>query len=299
MDKQNDWKVIDSGRKVNGKTENMFGKQSNENKFQETNLFELLEFEDEPESPEEKTKMSFGNMMKIKSEVKQSQKTKRNKHKFGEFECGTCMPNNPTRYCKERAQGPKKKISEFPPEMVDDDDDDEEWKVYKRAQVPRFSRTYVEGRPKEINVVGVSGEKKKRKGKVTVDSGAEASVWPASSVAWDNVFETEDSRKGIGFVAANGTRMENYGGTRVKFEKDGKTKMMNFQVTDCKKPLASVAKIIERGNRVVFDEEESYILNKLTGEKIKLERERGTFVMVVEFEVDEAEESNSCFRRHA
>jgi len=75
--------------------------------------------------------------------------------------------------------------------------------------------------------------------------------------------------------------------------------MMNFQVTDCKKPLASVAKIIERGNRVVFDEEESYILNKLTGEKIKLERERGTFVMVVEFEVDEAEESNSCFRRHA
>ena len=60
-----------------------------------------------------------------------------------------------------------------------------------------------------------------------------------------------------------------------------------------------MAKIIERGNRVVFDEEESYILNKLTGEKIKLERERGTFVMVVEFEVDEAEESNSCFRRHA
>ena len=132
-----------------------------------------------------------------------------------------------------------------------------------------------------------------------MDSGAEASVWPASSIAWHNVYETEDSGKGIGFVAANGTRMENYGGTRVKFEKDGKLKAMDFQVTDCKKPLASVAKIIERGNRVVFDEDGSYILNKATGEKIQLERERGTFVMVVEFGIDDDEKSNSGFRRHA
>jgi hypothetical protein len=93
--------------------------------------------------------------------------------------------------------------------------------------------------------------------------------------------------------------MENYGGTQVKFEKDGKRKAMNFQVTDCKKPLASVAKIIEKGNRVVFDEDGSFIMNKATGEKIKLERERGTFVMVVEFEMDETEGSKSGFRRHA
>ena len=93
--------------------------------------------------------------------------------------------------------------------------------------------------------------------------------------------------------------LENYGGTQVKFEKDGKLKAMDFQVTDCKKPLASVAKIIDRGNRVVFDKDESYILNKATGENIMLERERGTFVMVVEFEMDEDENTTSCFRRHA
>jgi hypothetical protein len=40
-------------------------------------------------------------------------------------------------------------------------------------------------------------------------------------------------------------------------------------------------------------------LNKATGEKIMLERERGTFVMVVEFEMDEDENTASCFRRHA
>ena len=74
---------------------------------------------------------------------------------------------------------------------------------------------------------------------------------------------------------------------------------MNFEVTDCKKPLASVAKIIDRGNKVVFDQDESYIYNKATGEKIILERERGTFVMLVEFEIDELRDDKSCFRRLA
>jgi len=110
---------------------------------------------------------------------------------------------------------------------------------------------------------------------------------------------TSDSERGIGFVAANGSRMENYGGTQVKFEKYGKVRAMNFEVTDCKKPLASVAKIVDRGNRVVFDQDESYIFNKQTGEKIILERERGTFVMLVEFEVDEHRDETSCFRRLA
>jgi hypothetical protein len=151
-------------------------------------------------------------------------------------------------------------------------------------------------RPLEINVVEGGPRKSKRKGKVTIDSGAEVSIWPAAHVAWDNVKPTPDSEKGIGFVAANGSRMRNYGGTQVKFEKDGKVKAMNFEVTDCKKPLASVAKILERGNRVVFDEDGSYIYNKETGEIIVLERERGTFVMTVEFEVDD---EDTCFRRLA
>ena len=133
----------------------------------------------------------------------------------------------------------------------------------------KFSRTHGAGQSKEINNVQTGSGKAKKKGKVTVDSGAEASVWPASNVAWENVYETEDSAKGIGFVAAYGTRMDNYGGTQVKFEKDGKLKAADFQVTDCKKPLASVAKIIDRGNPVVFDKDESYILNKATGEKLR------------------------------
>jgi len=228
------------------------------------------------------------------------------------------------------SQGAKKVWSEFPPDMIDSEDEGDEANegdgfvqgdhadVRGPLDKPSISRAQgqheellkclekkraqgVKEGPLEINVVeGEHGVKAKRKGKVTIDSGAEVSIWPASHVAWKNVKPTRESERGVGFVAANGARMNNYGGTQIMFKKDGKVKGMNFEVTDCKKPLASVAKIVDKGNRVVFDEDESYIYNKKTGEKIMLERERGTFVMLVEFEVDDkASDENSCFRRHA
>jgi hypothetical protein len=43
----------------------------------------------------------------------------------------------------------------------------------------------------------------------------------------------------------------------------------------------------------------SFIENKKTGERIPLERERGTYVMVVEFEMDAREDSETVFRRPA
>jgi hypothetical protein len=73
----------------------------------------------------------------------------------------------------------------------------------------KFSRTHGAGQSKEINNVRTGSGKVKKKGKVMVDSSAEASVWPASNIAWENSYETEDSAKGIGFVATDGSRMEN------------------------------------------------------------------------------------------
>ena len=81
--------------------------------------------------------------------------------------------------------------------------------------------------PKEINAIE-TGLVKKRSGKVTVDSGAEESVWPATHANWREVHETEESRKGIGFVAANGSRMENYGCTKIQFGQNDIQKSMNF-----------------------------------------------------------------------
>jgi hypothetical protein len=56
-----------------------------------------------------------------------------------------------------------------------------------------------------------------------------------------------------------------------------------FQVTDVGKPLASVSRILDKGNIVVFSRKGSYIMNEATGEKIPIQEEKGTFVMEVEF----------------
>ena len=58
---------------------------------------------------------------------------------------------------------------------------------------------------------------------------------------------------------------------------------MLFQVTDVGKPLASVTRILDKGNTVVFSRKlgGSYIMNNCTGRKIQLTEEKGTFVMDV------------------
>jgi hypothetical protein len=60
---------------------------------------------------------------------------------------------------------------------------------------------------------------------------------------------------------------------------------MMFHVADVAKPLASAAKVCEAGNRIVMDPEpgKSYVENVLTGERMMLKKERGTFVFEVEF----------------
>jgi hypothetical protein len=56
---------------------------------------------------------------------------------------------------------------------------------------------------------------------------------------------------------------------------ENKKKMkIKFQVADVKKPLMAVKRIVQNGNRVVFAESGSYIINDQTGDKLKL-RENG------------------------
>ena len=143
---------------------------------------------------------------------------------------------------------------------------------------------------RELNVVG-----KIRKGKITIDSGAEESVWPIDLVDEGELVETEASRSDIGFVAANGARMKNYGALKLQFEKEGKPMSMKFHATTVKKPLAAVCRIVECGNKVCFGPkpEDNYILNVITKEQIFLKRERGTYVL----EIDIPEKESVFTRR--
>ena len=77
--------------------------------------------------------------------------------------------------------------------------------------------------------------------------------------------EGEAKRLGVENVAANGAKMGDYGQKRIRFKKEGLSGVsdMLFQVTDVGKPLASVTRILDKGNTVVFSRKPggSYIMN--------------------------------------
>ena len=124
-------------------------------------------------------------------------------------------------------------------------------------------------------------------GKITVDSGAAESVLPVNIVPNETLVEGEAKKRGVRYVAANGGKMENLGEKKVRFRRDGSSHVNSivFQVTEVGKPLASVSRILDKGNSVVFSRngEGSYIINEKTRERIPIKEEKGTFVMDVEF----------------
>ena len=65
--------------------------------------------------------------------------------------------------------------------------------------------------------------------------------------------------------------------------KDGTQSGIKFQVADINKPLASVSHLTDEGYRVVFDKHNgkdiSFIQHKATGQIIKLQRERGVYLI--------------------
>ena len=63
--------------------------------------------------------------------------------------------------------------------------------------------------------------------------------------------------------------------------------VLDFNVADVKKPLASAVRVAQAGNRVIMEEEGSYIENKRTGECMQVRIENDTFVFDVEFENSE------------
>ena len=118
-----------------------------------------------------------------------------------------------------------------------------------------------------------------RKG-LTVDSGAADHVMPIGWLIMFVVMASLGSKRGLHYVAADGTRIPNMGQQIVRFmTQDGTWCEWIFQVAGIHKPLVSVSKLIEAGYRVVFDEENSYIIHKRTKQIIKMRKERGVFVV--------------------
>ena len=81
-------------------------------------------------------------------------------------------------------------------------------------------------------------------------------------------------------MEADGTRIPNVGQQLVKFMTlDSTWSEIMFQLAAMNEPLVSVSKFNESGYKVVFDEDDSFILHKRTKKIIEMRKEKGVFLI--------------------
>ena len=87
---------------------------------------------------------------------------------------------------------------------------------------------------------------------------------------------------GTVYRAANASEVRELGRAAPLVQLEGgAVKTMNCRVGTVRKCLTAAADICRRGNRVILDDDGSFILNKKTGEVTPLHQVNGTYVMRV------------------
>jgi hypothetical protein len=115
--------------------------------------------------------------------------------------------------------------------------------------------------------------------KVQVDSGAIDTVAPPDVAKAFSTLKTRMSEAGVGFVAANGSRIENFGEKHlVGYTDEGDSVGMRMTVADVHKVLGSVHKMNMGGNKVVLDGPRSYMQSR-SGKRTKIHYEDGQFIL--------------------
>ena len=113
-----------------------------------------------------------------------------------------------------------------------------------------------------------------------LDSGATATVIPKDLLMSILSREGLVSNQGTTYEVANGVRIANLGKKAfVGVTEDGQEKSIVAQVCDVNEAVLSVFKAVKAGNVIVFDEEVSYIENKMTGQRTWLTDEGGMYAL--------------------
>ena len=113
-----------------------------------------------------------------------------------------------------------------------------------------------------------------------VDSGATETVMSLDMLSCVEAKEGLAMRRGVKYEVANGIRIPNLGEKEfVGVSEEGLRKAVTAQVCDVNKALLSVKKMAGAGNRVVFDDDGSYIENKQTGRKMWMKEQNNMYVL--------------------
>ena len=121
-------------------------------------------------------------------------------------------------------------------------------------------------------------------GDIVVDSAADESCWPAGQ---GDAYPTKPSARRMLLKTANGGEMTHYGQKDIIFKHEGGNDVMGLtcQVTDVKKPLLAVRRLVEKGNRVMLSsgEGESCIMNIESQVRVPIKKKGGSFVIEAHF----------------
>ena len=100
---------------------------------------------------------------------------------------------------------------------------------------------------------------------LAVDSGASETVISEDMLPNIPIKQGDASRRGVQYEVANGVRIPNLGEKKFQeYSEEGTVTSITTQVCEVNKGLLSVRKVVEAGNRVVFDSTGSYIEDKKT-----------------------------------
>ena len=133
-----------------------------------------------------------------------------------------------------------------------------------------------DGRSLEVNQIARGWERIR----VQVDSGAVDTVAPKEVAKAFSLRETAMSKNNIGFVAANGSKIDNYGERKVVgYTDDGEGVSMRMTCADVQKVLGSVHRMNLGGNRVMLDGNDSYLENRKNGRRTPIKYENGQYVL--------------------
>ena len=116
-----------------------------------------------------------------------------------------------------------------------------------------------------------------------VDSGASACVASPTVGAGVPISESEGSKRGQVYYAANGAKLANKGEKRLAVvTEDWDSYLMTYQMADVIKPLTSVSKVCDAGggqNTVTFTSTGGYIFHAESNKRTHFARENGVYVL--------------------
>jgi hypothetical protein len=132
--------------------------------------------------------------------------------------------------------------------------------------------------PEGVNAI--TGKNEWEEIEMAVDSGATETVIGEDMLSSIEMKDSWASKHGVEYEVANGERIPNMGEKKFQgITESGTMRNLTAQVSEVNKALLSVKKIIAAGNRVVFDEDGSYIEDKNSQEKIWLKEDKGMFML--------------------